>query len=120
MSIEPVLLSRERHPMTAIAVAAEPPDDNECLAFLDFCRQLSRAERIAVVKTYRPKWTVRQIAQAVGVSKRTLIRSPAYRRLRQIDESRPNRKSKYRGRTRRRIDPPPDERGFSDPDDPDA
>jgi IS30 family transposase len=107
--------------MPVIATASPPPpDDHEILAFLDFCRQLTRNERIAVVKSYRPKWTVREIADACGVSERTIIRSPSYRRLRAIDQSRPSAQSKWRGRAHRRIDPPPDARGFSNPDNPDA
>jgi IS30 family transposase len=85
-------------------------------AFRDFCQQLTLEERIAVVKSFRPEWTVRQIAEACGVTERTIIRSPSYRRLRTIDQSRPAAQSKRRGRTHRRIDPPPDERGFSNPD----
>ena len=96
----------------------DPPDDHPVLAWLDFFRQLTPNERVAVVKTYRPEWTVRQIAFTCAVSERTVIRSPSYRRLRAIDQSRPAAQSKWRGRTHRRIDPPPDERGFSDPDNP--
>lgn len=86
-----------------------PFDDHQTLAFLDFIRKMTREERVGVVKSYRPAWTVRQIADACGVSERTVIRSVSYRRLREIDQARQAGQSRWRGRKRRRIEPPPDD-----------
>jgi hypothetical protein len=91
------------------------PADHDLIAFLDFFRQLTLEERIALVKSFRPTWTVVQIACTCAVSERTILRSPSYRRLRAIDLAKPAQ-SKWRGRTHRRIDPRADERGFYDPD----
>ncbi len=66
------------------ASRSELPADHESLSFLDFIRQLTLEERIAVVKTFRPHWKVRQIADACASSERTILRSPTYRRLREI------------------------------------
>jgi hypothetical protein len=97
--------------------APDPPDDRPSPGFVKFCKGLTLDEQIAIVKTYRPEWTVRLIADTCGVSGRTVLRSAAYRRLREIDRARPTGQSKWRGRTRRRIEPP-EERGFSNPFDP--
>jgi DNA-directed RNA polymerase specialized sigma24 family protein len=96
------------------------PDDHEILAFLDFCRQLTLEERIAVVKSYQPTWTVRQIAKTCGVSDRTVLRSESYRRLRAIDRERPAAQAKWRGRTQNRIAASHDERGHPAGDNADA
>ena len=95
------------------AASPFPPDNHKFHAFLDFFSQLTPSERVAVVKAYRPCWTVREIAETCGVSERTVLRSPSYRRLRAIDRARMPAQSKWRGATHRRIGPPPDERGFS-------
>src|SRR5262245_58081145 len=63
-------------------------DDPRLAKFVEFCRTLTRDEQIAVVKTFRPGWTVHQIAELCGVSVRTILRSRSYRRLRGVDQSR--------------------------------
>jgi hypothetical protein len=86
--------------------------------FLAFCRCLTLDERIALVKCIHPLWTARQIADVCEVSERTIRRSRMYRRLREIDQSRPPAQSQWRDRTHRPICRASDERGFSNPDDP--
>lgn len=98
----------------------EPPDDHRGQAFVTFCQELTLDQKITFVKCHRPEWTVRQIADLLGISTRTVLRSPGYRRLRAIDRARPPAQSKWRGRTRRRMNPPTNGRGFSNPDDPQA
>jgi IS30 family transposase len=85
--------------------------------FWAFCRRLAPDRRIAVVKICEPMWSVRQIAEAVGMSERTVFRSLSYRRLREIDQARDITAAKRRGRHGSRIERP-DKPGFSNPNDP--
>lgn len=97
--------------------ATDLPDDHRVLALFDFIRQLTPEERVGLIKAYRPNLTVGQIADACGVSERTVFRSKIYRKLRQIEKARRPSNSKWRGRKRRRIEPPEGEHDSGDPGD---
>jgi hypothetical protein len=107
-------------PSSTVVSAPDPHPDRQVSAFMAFCQRLTPDQRIGIVKSFRPEWTVRQIADLCGVSPRTVLRAPSYRRLRAIDRDRPFAPTKWRGRARRRIDAPPDGRGFSNPNSPDG
>jgi hypothetical protein len=97
-----------------------PRDDSWVVSWLEFGLQLTPAERALIVKGIRPELTAREVASRCGVSVRTLYRLPEFRAVNARNAKQKPATSQYRGRERRRIEPPDDGWGFTNPFDPDV
>jgi hypothetical protein len=96
-----------------------PEDDHSGNSFFKFLSQeLTISEQVGVVKVHRPDWSLSQIAAVLNVSPQTVRRTESWKNLRLLDLSRTVRGAKTQGKRGRRLNPPHEDRGFSNPDRP--
>jgi hypothetical protein len=82
---------------------------------------LTGIERAKVIKATLSELRDEDVAELAGVARETLVRNREYRRVKQFVEAHPPASSgKYRGRTRRPIEPLLDEDECGDEDNPQA